>query len=65
MKCQKCGSEWHCAGNVKFCPFCSQDCSLPAAEIESMFAAAEDMPATDKATRAEKAKAYLAVAEYG
>ena len=30
-----------------------------------MFAAAEDMPATDKATRAEKAKAYLAVAEYG
>lgn len=62
MKCIKCGSEWHCAGNVQKCPFCMQDCSLPAAEIEKMFALAELMPWEDAAA---KAQAYLATAEYG
>lgn len=65
MKCKKCGSVWHCAGNVKSCPFCAQDCSLPAAEIEKMFTIAEEMPAKDKLGKRAKAQAYLAVAEYG
>ncbi len=62
MKCKKCGSEWHCAGNIKQCPFCLQDCTLPADEIERMYTMAEALPNEDPAA---KMQAYLTVAEYG
>ncbi len=62
MKCKKCGSEWHSAGNVKNCPFCAQDCSLPAAEVEKLYMIAEAMPTEDPVA---KMLAYQAAAEHG
>ena len=45
MKCKNCGSEWHSAGNIQNCPFCSQDCTLPLKDVEILFAIAEGIPA--------------------
>lgn len=63
MKCKKCGSEWHCAGNVRECPFCRRDCTLPPEEIEALFAAAAAMPETAEASA--RTEAYRLAAEYG
>ena len=47
MKCKKCGSEWHCAGNIQKCPFCLQDCTLPVEEKERVIEVTITLPASD------------------
>lgn len=62
MKCRNCESEWHSAGNIKACPFCQADCTMPEDELALLYTEATKI---DEENEDERAAAFCRVAEYG